>query len=90
MIAEKNPQVKKAVVRLMELSNDERTRMLNDSRIRMLWHIQGREQVAREEGEINMRIAIAKTMLADREPIDKILRYTSLTRAEIAELQNKL
>ena len=32
MIAEKSPQVKKAVVRLMELSNDEKTKMLYESR----------------------------------------------------------
>jgi hypothetical protein len=32
MVAEKNPQVKKAVVKLMELSADERTRLLDKSR----------------------------------------------------------
>jgi len=37
IIAAKSPQVKKAVVRLMELSNDERTRMLYESRQMMEW-----------------------------------------------------
>ena len=46
MIAEKSPQVRKAVVRLMELSNDERTRLLYESRQKMEWDNQAREHGA--------------------------------------------
>ena len=82
MIAEKSPQVKKAVVRLMELSNDERTRLLYESRQKMEWDNQAREYGARGEE----RIIIAKNMLADGEPVDKIVRYTNLTHEEVESL----
>jgi len=83
MLAERSPQVKKAVVRLMELSNDERTRLLYESRQKMEWDNQAREHGARGEE----RVSIAKNMLADGEPIDKIVRYTSLTYEEVEGLQ---
>ena len=46
MIAERSPQVKKAIIRLMELSNDERTRLLYESRQKMEWDNQARERGA--------------------------------------------
>ena len=51
MIAEKSPQVKKAVVRLMELSNDERTRLLQESLQKKEWDNRARERGARAEGK---------------------------------------
>jgi predicted transposase/invertase (TIGR01784 family) len=50
MLAKKNPQVGKAVVRLMELSNDERTRLLYESQQKMEWDNLARERAARSEG----------------------------------------
>jgi thymidylate synthase len=50
MLAERNPQVKNAVVRLMELSADEQTRLLYDSRKKMEWDNWGREKAAKKEG----------------------------------------
>ncbi|MDR0469518.1 MAG: Rpn family recombination-promoting nuclease/putative transposase [Peptococcaceae bacterium] len=86
MIAEKSPQVKKAVVRLMELSSDERTRLLFESRQKMEWDNLVREQGAREEGEIIKAMDIAKHMVADGEPIEKIIRYTGLSREDVEKL----
>jgi len=42
---------------------------------------------ARDEGEISKALKIAKAMLADGEPVEKIMKYTGLTRKEIEELQ---
>ena len=82
MIAEKSPQVKKAVVRLMELSNDERTRMLYESRQKMEW-----DNRARERGASDGRaVAIAKNLLADGDSIEKIIKVTGLTREEVEGL----
>ena len=50
MIAQRNPQVKKAVARLMELSKDEQTRLLYESRQKMEWDNISREKDARAEG----------------------------------------
>ena len=82
MLAEKNPQVKKAVVRLMELSNDERTRLLYESRHKMEWDNYAREHGARNEE----RLAIAKNALRKNLSIDDIIEITGLTREEIEEL----
>ena len=84
MIAERSPQVKKAVVRLMELSNDERTRMLYDSRMKMEWSIQGRERLA----EKNSMLAVAKNAFDMNMSIDDIVKLTGLTHAEIIQLKN--
>ncbi|WP_332650871.1 hypothetical protein [Lysinibacillus sp. 54212] len=40
----------------------------------------------REEG----KIAIAKSMLLDQEPIEKIIRYTGLTQEFLEELRAQL
>jgi predicted transposase/invertase (TIGR01784 family) len=99
MIAEKSPQVKKAVGRLMELSNDERARMLAESRQRMLWDIATRERAAREEGlhegeqrgrqegEQRGRQEIARSMLADGMAPDLISKFTGLSIEEIEALR---
>jgi predicted transposase/invertase (TIGR01784 family) len=50
MVAEKNPQVKKAVAVLMDLSDDERTRMLEESREKARRDWASRMHGVREEG----------------------------------------
>ena len=43
-----------------------------------------------EEGREEERIEIAKEMLKDGEPIEKIVKYSKLSEDEILELQKKL
>ena len=83
MVAQKSPQVKKAVARLMELSNDERTRLLYESRQMMEWDNQIREREASNDRAID----IAKNLLKRNRPIDEILEDTGLTREEIESLR---
>ena len=78
MIAEKSPQVKKAVVRLMELSADEQTRLLYESRQKMEWDIIARERGARRD--------IAQKALKMNISIDDILALTGLTHEEVESL----
>ena len=40
----------------------------------------------RAEGKQEEKLAIAKSMLADQEPIEKIIKWTSLSREEIESL----
>jgi predicted transposase/invertase (TIGR01784 family) len=83
MLAEKSPLVKKAVVRLMELSNDERTRLLYESRQKMEWDNQ-----ARERGASNDRaVAIAKNLMEMNMTIDNIVEATGLTKEEVEILK---
>jgi len=80
MIAQRSPQVKKAVVRLMELSADERTRMLYEAREK-----ERRDNYAREKGAV---VTIAKNALQMNMSIDDIVKLTALPRTEVEGLQN--
>ena len=84
MLAEKSPTMEKATLRLMELSADEKARQLYEARLK-----EQRDSYAREYGaRQDERFIIAKNMLADSEPFDRIIRYTGLTHEEIENLQN--
>ncbi|MDR0564287.1 MAG: Rpn family recombination-promoting nuclease/putative transposase [Azoarcus sp.] len=82
MLAEKNPKVRKAVVKYMELTEDERTRMIAQSqRIREI-DIEVMKQDAVEQGRTEGRdeatLSIARSLLAEAMPIEKIMRITGL------------
>ncbi|MCL2820850.1 MAG: Rpn family recombination-promoting nuclease/putative transposase, partial [Oscillospiraceae bacterium] len=83
-VAQRDPLIKKAVARLMELSADERTRMLFE-----LSEKERMDNETREDWAVKQKdIKTAKAMLADNEPIEKIMKYTDLTRKEIENLKN--
>ncbi|MCL2391712.1 MAG: Rpn family recombination-promoting nuclease/putative transposase [Oscillospiraceae bacterium] len=84
MVAEKNPVIKKAVVRLAELSQDERTRMLYESRQKLEWDIWSREREAAQ----NTMLSVAKNLLSMNMAVENIVIATGLTHDEIADLQN--
>jgi len=83
-IAQRDPLIKKAVMKLMELSADEKTRLLYevrekermDNADRMDWAL--KQQV----------IAIAKKMLKMNLPIEQIIEATGLTKKEIENLKD--
>jgi predicted transposase/invertase (TIGR01784 family) len=39
-----------------------------------------------DEGKVEGKIDVARTMKADNEPIEKIMKYTGLSEAEIKQL----
>jgi len=82
MIAEKSPQMKKAVGVLMELSADERNRMLFEEREK------ARRDIASMMGGAvkSTRIEIARNLLKRNRTIDEIMEDTGLTCAEIEAL----
>ncbi|MCL2088079.1 MAG: hypothetical protein FWH14_01215 [Oscillospiraceae bacterium] len=98
MAAVANTQVSNAVIRLKELSADERTRMLYESRIKMERDIysitKGKEETARNEGlqqgiQQGMRrgmFDVAKKLLQFNRPINEIATATNLTPEEIESL----
>ncbi|GHU29737.1 hypothetical protein FACS189497_08250 [Betaproteobacteria bacterium] len=98
MLAEKNPEVKKAVAKLMTLTEDEQARMVADARDKMRWDIESRERAAvnkgreegREEGRVEgreeERRAFARKLLANGRPIEEIMEYTGLSREKIQSL----
>ena len=84
MLAEKSPIMKKATLRLMELSADEKARQLYEARLK-----ERRDSYAREKGAVKSReLEIAKSLLADGISVEKIAVHTGLTPTEIESLRN--
>ena len=86
MLAEKNPQVSKAVSRLMELSRDEQTRLLAESREKLQRDIAAREYAATEKGREEAQLAIARKALSENLPIETIQLITGLSPETIRTL----
>ena len=84
MVAQRNPQIRKAVVKLRELSADERARDMFERREK------GRRDAAdREKGAYkNARIEIARNLINMKIPIEQIIEATGLTREEIEALRD--
>ena len=88
MLAKKSPAMKKATTHLIELSADEKARQLYEARLKEQRDIYAREQGAVATALKFREIEFAKQMLADDEPIEKIIRYTGLSHAEIDSLNS--
>jgi predicted transposase/invertase (TIGR01784 family) len=90
MIAAKNPQIGKAVGILMDLSADERTRLLEESRQKAQWDYNSRMKGALDKGRVEggeeRAIQIAQNALRDGLPVDTIQRITGLSPEEIGRL----
>ncbi|MCL2221800.1 MAG: Rpn family recombination-promoting nuclease/putative transposase [Oscillospiraceae bacterium] len=86
MLATKSPEMRKATVRLMELSADEKARQLYEARLK-----EQRDNYAREWGAVHgAKIEIAKKLLKRNRPINEIMEDTGLTYDEIESLQNSI
>jgi predicted transposase/invertase (TIGR01784 family) len=99
MLATQDPDIGRAVVRLKELSQDERLRELAISREKMEWdnaaRLRGAEQKGvqigvhrgRKEGDKNARLAVARKLLRRGLSIEDIMEDTDLSRDEILALR---
>jgi len=84
MIAERNQQVAQAVVRLRELSADEKARDLYERREKAR-----RDQSSREHWAAKQRdFELAKNALRKKMSVDDIMDITGLTREEVENLNN--
>jgi predicted transposase/invertase (TIGR01784 family) len=86
MLTTKNPMIQKAVAKLQTLSEDERTRLLAESREKLQRDIFARERAAEEQGQTKERLAVARKLLARKRPIEEIIEDTGLSREEIQSL----
>ena len=80
-------------------ANEKMTSLANDKEVLRLYNMREMAQIdynsgmrkAKEdgivEGKIERNIEIARNMIADGEPIEKIVRYTGLTKESIANLK---
>ncbi|MDR2678276.1 MAG: Rpn family recombination-promoting nuclease/putative transposase, partial [Zoogloeaceae bacterium] len=85
MLANLNPAIGVAVGKLKELSQDERLRMLAESRQIAQWDEQSRLRGARQEGIYS----VARKMLQRGRPLEEIVEDTGLSSAEILSLQDQ-
>ena len=84
MLAQRNPQMSKAVGVLKELSADERTRMLYEQR-----EIARRDLVSRTAGAVRQReLEIARNALQKNMSVEDIIDITGLTHEEVENLIN--
>ena len=82
MVAERNPVIEKAVVKLRELSADERARDLFERREKAR-----RDQVAQQKWAVKQGMfEVAKKLLNRNRPIEEIMEDTGLTHEEIKNL----
>jgi len=87
MLAEKSPQIKKAVGVLKELSADEHTRMLYEEREKARRDIVSMLSGAEKRGSNERALIIAQRLLKRNKPIDEIIEDTGLAREEIEALK---
>ena len=87
MIAERNPQMRKAVGVLKELSADERTRMLYDEREKARRDIASMLGGARQEGSTERAFAIASNAINMGIDTDTVVMLTGLSHEEIKNLE---
>jgi len=90
MLAQKNEDIKKAYSVLEILSKDERARMAYEAREAEVKDQLTRIKTAEEKGRKEGKIEIAKEMLLDGEPMEKIIKYSKLTAAEIEQLRKDM
>ena len=86
MIAERNPHVGKAVVKLRELSADERARDLYERREKARRDIAAEKKWAVKQGMMD----VARNLLNIGDSIDKIITVTGLTHEEVENLRTNL
>ena len=79
MLAQKSPAMRRATLRLLELSADEKARQLYEARLK-----EQRDSYAREKGAI---LNVAKNLLNAGDSVDKTVSVTGLTREEVEGLQ---
>jgi predicted transposase/invertase (TIGR01784 family) len=71
---------------LMSVSKDERERAVYRSRRMYQTDMQSNIATAEDRGEQRKAFAIARNMITEGEPVEKITRYTGLTREEVENL----
>ena len=86
VLAQRSPQMKAPVDKLLELNQDANARALFEAREKQRRDNMARERKARQEGEYTKAIEIARKMLDRKRPLDEIIDFTGLTKKEVEGL----
>ena len=83
VLAQKSPAMKKATLRLLELSADEKARQLYEARLK-----EQRDNYSREQGVVKQSmLAVAKNALQMNMSYDDVMKLTGLSYDEVEALQ---
>ena len=98
MAAKTSPDIAQAVGVIMELSEDEQTRLLAEARekyrrdevARRKYAFQTGKQEGRQEGRQEERQDMARRLLLEKDPIEKVAKVTGLSLDEVKILASEL
>jgi len=94
MVAKTSPEIATAVGVIMELSEDERTRLLAEAREKYRRDEEARREDAyedgKEEGERHKAIVIAKSLLLKTQSVEMVAEVTGLSLEEVKALALEL
>ena len=86
MLTKQNPQITEAAAKLVELSEDDRSRMIADDREKARRDYAAGINSAKAEGRMEERLSIARKMLDRNLPIQEIMEDTGLSNEQIQSL----
>ena len=86
MIARSSPQLAQAVVRLRELSADEKARDLYERRIKAQRDLEMFREDSEQKGSYERALTIARKMLKRGKSIEEIMEFTDLPSEEIEKI----
>ena len=87
MIAVKNPVIEKAAMRVLELSADEKARMLYEDRLKAQRDRWARDEYVEDMATAKAQQAFAIKLLQRNRPIDEIVEDTGLSYEEVEALR---
>ncbi|HJD59660.1 MAG TPA: Rpn family recombination-promoting nuclease/putative transposase [Rickettsia endosymbiont of Omalisus fontisbellaquei] len=85
-----NKDLKKALTVLEVMNFSEEERNAYEDRLKWLRIEANTLKKARDDAKAEEKIEIAKEMLIDKEPIEKIVKYTKLSKEEIEKLKSEI
>ena len=98
MLAQGNPDAQKAVKRLVELSADDRARMIDEARLKLRRDkaAYGRDQYMKgweegwKEGREESQTKFARKLLQHSYPLEEIVGITGLSMQNVRALQSEV
>ena len=79
-----------AIETIKELATNEEFVTYYDLEEKHKWELENAKMGAYEEATKKNSLKIAKNMIKDKEPIEKIIKYTHLSEKEIKKLEKEL
>ena len=90
MVAKTSPDIAQAVGVIMEMSADEKTRYLAEAREKARRNEYARRKFAYQEGRQEGHLDVARRLLLEKDPVEKVAKVTGLSLDEVKSLVRNL